>query len=86
MSFFRSKNEEQEIPETIEQARQAYQEGRMVFVSRLRIKYRGSLACSTPEAADLIEGIEREGWTLSHMSESVFADAVTQMACIFHRR
>ncbi|MFF5109064.1 hypothetical protein [Streptosporangium sp. NPDC000509] len=85
MSFFKSKDKGQEITETVEQARQAHAEGRKVFVSRLRIDYSGSGASSSPEAADLIEGIEREGWALSHVSESVYADSVTQMTCIFRR-
>jgi hypothetical protein len=72
--------------QTVEEARRAYQEGRTVFVSRLRSKQEKANAWAVPEAAELIEDIEREGWELSHMSDALLGDYFSQMTCIFRRR
>ncbi|GGT09069.1 hypothetical protein GCM10010156_77440 [Planobispora rosea] len=84
MAWFR--NDEQDFQQLFEEARQTRQEGRAVFVARLRSKHGKTNPWAAPEVADLIEGVEREGWELSHMAESLAGDAVPQMTCVFRRR
>ncbi|GAA3569474.1 hypothetical protein GCM10022419_057980 [Nonomuraea rosea] len=79
------RNDEQDIGQTIAEARRAYQEGHEIFVSRLRVKPENMRAWAVPDAADLIEGVERQGWQLSHMSENLIGDAFPLMTCIFRR-
>ncbi|MCK2214893.1 hypothetical protein MF672_014000 [Actinomadura sp. ATCC 31491] len=82
----RLRHDEQEMGRTIAEARRAYQEGREVFVFRLRVKPERMRAWAVPEAPELIEGVEREGWYLSHVSESLIGDAHPLMTCILRRR
>ncbi|GAA4983795.1 hypothetical protein HD597_009493 [Nonomuraea thailandensis] len=79
------RNDEQDIGQTIAEARRAHQEGHTIFVSRLRVKAESMRAWAVPDAAELIEGIEREGWQLSHMSENLIGDALPLMTCVFRR-
>jgi hypothetical protein len=80
------RNDEQDIEQTIAEARQAYQVGHEIFVSRLRVQSQTRLAWAVPDAAKLIEGVEREGWQLSHMSENLIGGGLPLMTCIFRRR
>jgi hypothetical protein len=57
----------------------------MIFVSRIQSKYNRQEAWEGREAAELIEGIEREGWLLNHMSESIYGNGTSHMACVFRR-
>ncbi|GIH79085.1 hypothetical protein Plo01_55140 [Planobispora longispora] len=84
MAWFR--DDEQDLQQLLEEARQAHREGRSVFVARLRSKHGKTNPWAAPDAAELIEGVEREGWGLSHMAESLAGDVVPQMTCVFRRR
>lgn len=80
------RNDEQDIEHTVAEARQAYQVGHEIFVSRLRVKSETMRAWAVPDAVELIEGVEREGWQLSHISENLIGGGLPLMTCIFRRR
>jgi hypothetical protein len=77
-------SEGQDVQQTIEHARQAYQDGRMVFVARIVSKRNWNTHVAW-DAAGLIECVEREGWLLGHISESLYGNGAAQMACVFRR-
>ncbi|MEU8382516.1 hypothetical protein [Streptosporangium sp. NPDC048865] len=84
MALFR--DDTQDIQETIAEARRAHQEGQEIFVSRIQSKYGKKRAWAASDVAELIAGVEREGWKLSHTSEGLVGDVLSQLTCIFRRR
>lgn len=73
----------------VEDAEQAYAEGRQVFVARFSAPLdRAPQGRSLPVISSIIEAIEAQGWHLEHMATSVLVAALNRhdnVTCLFRR-
>lgn len=68
-------------------AARAIEEGHYVFVAQIRgpVSHSPKLSRAIPDAAEMIEAIERQGWALSKFDSLVY-DNNTTLVCLFRRR
>lgn len=68
-------------------AQRALMEGRTVFVCQIRgpMSHSPKLTRPIPDAAEVIEQVERTGWHLDKMDSLVYENNTT-IVCLFRRR
>lgn len=69
-------------------ARQSANEGRQVFAARVNIKFKVSKGPDQdlPHLAEIIEGVEAEGWTLDRFEVAATSAAGFEVAYLVFRR